>query len=202
MSQHPVDREGVGVGRYLGRDPGRQPNRGARQRRAQAEYPLQAGDGDLHSLPHPAPPLGWLRHQEDVHLGQGLQGLLRPHASVGKVPQEPPRYSISQGRLLDELRGQGDIGHVGRGEFVAQRDPIGGADEVQLHPVDAERTPPHPRRSRETRALRDLPGVQNREQSRVDQQRLRVADHLGEDVTAQGLQKAQNFARLTKDRVG
>jgi hypothetical protein len=128
-SQHPVDREGVGVGRYLRRDPGGQPHEGGRQRLAEAEYPLQAGDGDLHSLPEPTP-LGWLRHQKDVHLGQGI---LQPLASVGQLPQEPPRYSILQGRLVDELLGQGDVGYVGRGEFVAERDPIGGADEVHLH---------------------------------------------------------------------
>src|SRR4051812_31872338 len=90
-SQRPVDREGVGVGCYFGRDPGSQSHEGGRERLAQAEYPLQAGDGDLHSLPDPTPPRGWLRHQKDVHLGQGL---LQPLASVGQIPQEPPRYSI------------------------------------------------------------------------------------------------------------
>ena len=46
-SQRPVDREGVGVGCYFGRDPGSQSHEGGRERLAQAEYPLQAGDGDL-----------------------------------------------------------------------------------------------------------------------------------------------------------
>src|SRR5215203_184607 len=194
-SQRPVDRQGIGVGCYLGHDPGGQPHEGGRQRLAQAEYPLQAGDGDLHSLPESTPPLGWLRQQKDVHLGQGL---LQPLASVGQVPQEPPRYSIVQSRLGEELLGQGDVGDVGRGEFVGEWDPIiGGADEVQLHPVDAARTPPHPRRPGEARALRDLPGVQNRKQSGVDEQSLRVADHLVEDVPPQGFQKTLELPRLS-----
>ena len=37
----------VGVGCYFGRDPGSQFHQGGRERLAQAEYPLQAGDGDL-----------------------------------------------------------------------------------------------------------------------------------------------------------
>src|ERR671921_2992249 len=64
----------------------------------------------------------------------------------------------------------------------------------------SEGYPPRPRRSRETRALRDLPGVQNRKQSRVDQQRLRVADHLGEDVPPQGLQKAPELLQAPMER--
>src|SRR5919107_5862433 len=102
-SQRPVDREGVGVGCYLRCDPGGKPHEGGRQRLVQAEYSLQAGNGDLYSLPDPTPPLGWLRHQKDVHLGQGI---LQPLASVGQIPQELPRYSIPQSRLEEELLGQ------------------------------------------------------------------------------------------------
>src|SRR5215208_2831379 len=115
-------------------------------------------------------------------------------------PQEPPRYSIPQSRLGEKLLGQGDVGDVGRGEVVGERDPIGGADEVLLHPVDAEGPPPHPRRPGEARALRDLPGVQNRKQSRVDEQRLRVADHLVEDVPPQGFQKTPELPHPPMER--
>jgi hypothetical protein len=37
-------------------------------------------------------------------------------------------------------------------------------------------------------------GVQNRKQSRVDEQRLRVADHLVEDVPPQGFQIQDSLA--------
>src|SRR5215203_7409056 len=63
-------------------------------------------------------------------------------------PPKPPRRGAPRSRK-PRRRWRG-------GELVGERDPIGGADEVQLHPVDAEGTPPHPRRPGESRALRDL----------------------------------------------
>ncbi len=71
---------------------------------------------------------------------------------------------------------------------------------MELHTIDAEGTPPYPRASGETRALRNLSGVQNRQQSRVDEQRVRVSDHLGEDVAAQGLQKAPELPQAPMKR--
>src|SRR5215216_542659 len=191
-TQVSVNKVRVGVGADLRRDPGSQPNERGGQSPAQAKDPLQARDGDLYSLPDPTTPLGWLGYQKDVHLGQGLFQIL---AAVGQVPQEPPRYLLPQSRLVDEFLGQGDVRHVSGSEFVGDGHPVGRTQEVQLHPVDAEGTPPHPRASWEARALGDLPGMQDRKQRRVHEQRLRLADHLGEYVAAQRLQKAPELAR-------
>jgi hypothetical protein len=186
-SQHPVDQEGVSVGANLGRDPGGQPYQSARQRLAQAKDPLEARKSDLYLLSDPVPPLGATGCQKDVHLGQGLSQLL---AAVGQISQEPPRYPFSQSRLVDEFFGQGDVRDIGCGELVGDRNSVGRAKQMQLHSLDGEGTPPYPRGPIETRALRDLPGVQDRKQRRVDEQRLWIADHLGEDVAAQRLQEA------------
>src|SRR3712207_8974744 len=64
---------------------------------------------------------------------------------------------------------------------------------MQLHPIDTEASPPYPRTCGEARALRNLPGVQDRKQSRVDEQRLWVSDHLGEDFAAHRLQEAPHL---------
>jgi len=69
--QYPVDQKSVGVSADLSRDPGDQPDEGGGQSLAQAEHPLEAREGDLYLLPHPAP-LGSLGCQEDANLGQGL----------------------------------------------------------------------------------------------------------------------------------
>src|SRR3712207_3359057 len=58
---------------------------------------------------------------------------------------------------------------------------------MQLHPIDTEASPPYPRTCGEARALRNLPGVQDRKQSRVDEQRLWIPDYLGEDFAAHRL---------------
>src|SRR5215210_2617934 len=71
---------------------------------------------------------------------------------------------------------------------------------MQLHAIDTEASPPYPRCPIETRALRDLPGVQNRKQRRVDNQRLRVPDHRGEDVAAQRLQEAPELSHPPMER--
>src|SRR5215208_7561218 len=49
-------------------------------------------------------------------------------------------------------------------------------------------------------AVRDLPGVQNRKQSGVHEQRLRVADHLVEDVPPQGFQKTPELPQAPMER--
>src|SRR3712207_5590644 len=71
---------------------------------------------------------------------------------------------------------------------------------MQLHAIDTETSPPYPRASGETRTLRNLPGVQNRKQSRVDEQCLRVPDHLGEYVAAQRLQEAPELPHPSMER--
>jgi hypothetical protein len=140
--QTPVDQERVGVGRYLRRDPGCQPDERGGQSLAQAKDPLEAREGDLYVLPRPVPPFGALGSQEDADLCQGLSQSL---ASVGQVSQELPPHFLSQSRLVEEFLGQGDVGDVGGGKFVGDGDAVGGAEEVQLNPVDAEGTPTYPR---------------------------------------------------------
>ncbi len=132
--QTPVNQERVGVGRYLRRDPGCQPDERGGQSLAQAEDPLEAGDGDLYVLPHPVPPFRALGSQEDANLCQGLPQILD---SVGQVSQELPRHFVSQSRLGNEFLGQGDVCDVGGGEFVGDGDAVGGAEEMKLNPVDA-----------------------------------------------------------------
>src|SRR5215204_5976504 len=139
--QKPVDQERVGVSCYLRRDPGSQPHQRGGQSLAQAEDPLEAGDGDLYVLPRPVPPFRALGSQEDADLRQGLSQIF---ASVGQVSQERPRHFLSQSRLGEEFLGQGDVRDVGGGEFVGDGDTVGGAQEVQLDPVDAEGTPAYP----------------------------------------------------------
>src|SRR5215207_4375934 len=78
--QTPVDQERISVGRYLGRDPGSQPDERGGQSLAQAEDPLQAGDGDLYVLPRPMAPFRVLGSQEDADLRQSVPQIL---ASVG-----------------------------------------------------------------------------------------------------------------------
>src|SRR5215210_2914058 len=193
----PVNQQGVGVGADLRRDPGGQPHEGLRQRLPQTKDSLQARKADLYSLSEPTPPLGWFGTQEDAYLGQSLPQFLAP---VGQVAQESASYPLCQLRLVDEFFGQSDVCDVCGGELVGERDPIGGADEVQLHPVDAERTPPHPCRPTETRTLRSLPGVQHRKQRRVHEHRLWVPDHLGEDLPPQRFQKAPELPQAPMQR--
>src|SRR5215217_7219410 len=63
-TQHPVDHESVGVGCYLGCDPGSQPNKRGGQSLAQAKDSLEARKSDLYVLPYSTPPLGWLGRQQ------------------------------------------------------------------------------------------------------------------------------------------
>src|SRR5215208_4313419 len=109
--------------------------------------------------------------------------LPQPLASVGQVPQEPPRYSIPHSRLGEELLGQGDVGDVGGGEFVGERNPIGATDELQLHPVDAERSPPNPCGAYKARRLVDLARMKDTKQRRVDEQGLWLSHQFAEHRT-------------------
>src|SRR5215212_10841687 len=177
--QKPVDQERVGVSCYLRRDPGSQPHQRGGQRLAQAEDPLEAGDGDLYVLPRPVPPFRALGSQEDADLRQGLSQIF---ASVGQVSQERPRHFLSQSRLGEEFLGQGDVRDVGGGEFVGDGDTVGGAQEVQLDPVDAEASPAYPPGPVETRRPGNLARMQDFEQGGVYEQGLRVAHQFGENL--------------------
>src|SRR3712207_5097017 len=177
--QHSVDQKSVGVGRYLRRDPGNQPDERGGQSLAQPEDPLEARKGDLYVLPHSTPPLGAFDRQKDANLDQGLSQF---PAAVGQVPQEPPRYSIPQSRLVDEFFGKGDVRDFGCCELVGERHPVGSTQQVQLHAVDAEGAPPYPRSSRKAGRLPNLARMQNFQQRRVYEQGFRLAYQLGEDL--------------------
>jgi hypothetical protein len=123
-------------------------------------------------LPHSTPPLGAFGRQKDANLGQGLSQF---PAAVGQVPQEPPRYSIPQSRLVDEFFGKGDVRDVGCCELVGERHPVGSTQQVQLHAVDAEGAPPYPRSSRKASRLPNLARMQNFQQRRVYEQGFRLA---------------------------
>src|SRR5215208_2780487 len=195
--QMPVDQERVGVGRYLRRDPGGQPHQRGGQRLAQAEDPLEAGDGDLYVLPRPVAPFRVLGGQEDADLRQGLPQILTP---VGQVSQELPRHFLSQSRLVDEFLGQGDVRHVCGGELVGDGNTVGGAQEVQLDPVDAEASPAYPPSPVETRRPGNLARMQDFQQGRVHKQGLRFAHQLGNDLPSEGLQKAPELPHPSVER--
>ncbi len=121
-----------------------------------------------------------------------------PLAPVGQeVPEEPACEAI----LLPEARGSGeqflgqpDLGDVGGGELVGEGHPVRGAQQVQLHAVDREGAPPHPRGSLEARRLPDLARVQHLQQRRIDDQGLRFADEFsGRIALRRGSRKRLSF---------
>jgi hypothetical protein len=114
-------------------------------------------------------------------------------ASVGEVPEESAGEIVSEVRFGEQYLCQAYLRHVGRGELVGDGHPVRRAQQMQLYAVDAEGTPPDPRRSRETRRLRDLAGVQRSKQSRVDQQCLRIAYQLANDLPRKGSRKRLSF---------
>src|SRR5215211_1221231 len=186
--QHPVDQKGISVGRDLGRDPSGEPHQSGSQSLAEVEDLLQARKRYLYLLPDSrAPRAGLAAHQEDAVFLDQL--LLQPSASVGQIPKQLASHPIAQLRLDEQFLGQGDLRDVGGGELVGERNPIGGAHKVQLHPVDAESAPSDPSGAIEARGLSNLPRMQNRKQSRVDDQGLRVANELGKDKAPQWLQE-------------
>lgn len=173
----------VSVGCYLRRDPGRQPHQGRRQRPTETEHPLETRKGDLYTLPL-AVLVGPLCHQRDPAFGQGMTQRFAP---VGEVPEEPAGEIVLKVRLGEQFLRQAYLRHVCRRKLVGERHPVRRAEQMQLYPVYAEGTSPDPCRSRETRGLSDLPGMQRGKQGGVDQQGLRIAYQLGNYLLAQGL---------------
>src|SRR3712207_4492724 len=169
--QTPVDQKRVGIGRYLRRDPGSQPSERGGQSLAQPKDPLEARDGDLYVLSRPVPPFGALGGQKDAYLCQSLPQIF---ASVGQISQELPRHFVSQSRLVEQFLAQGDVRDISGGQLVGDGDAVGSTKQVQLHPVDTESAPPYPRRSIETRRLRNLARMQNFERSGVYEQGFRI----------------------------
>src|SRR5215213_1078047 len=139
--QVPVNQQSVGVGADLGRDPNCQSYQRGSQRLSQTENPLQAGESDLYVLPHSVPPLGWLGGQKDANLGQLFPQLF---AAVGKISKHSTGHFLSQFRFSQQLTAQGDIRYVCRCKLVGDGHPVSSTQQVQLHPVDRERTPPYP----------------------------------------------------------
>src|SRR5215213_11828785 len=167
-TQQTVDQERVSVGCDLRRDPPRQSYEGRRQRFAQAKDSLEARESYLDALPYSGSTLCPLGSQEDACFGQLLAQIL---AVVSEVCQEPPRYPVSQLLCIgQELFRKLDIGDVGGGEFVGERNAVGRAQQMQLYPVDAESSPPHPCRTIEARSLRNLARVDDRKERRIDEQ--------------------------------
>ena len=152
MPQHTVDVEGIGVGADLGCNSGGQAGEGGGQGLAQTEAPLEARKGNLDLLPYPTPPLARSPARSPP------RPLLAPDPRCGRRgPQRELAHEIFvQVRLDQEFFDQGEIRHVSGGKFVAHRHPVGSANQVQLDPVDAKRSPPHPRGSAKSRALRNL----------------------------------------------
>jgi hypothetical protein len=187
-AQQTVDVQAVGVSADLGRDPARQPHQGSRQRPIHPEGALERREAHLRLLPHGGTTLRPFGRQQDAALRECL--LQRPGA-VGEVPEEPARTvtppslpsskSSSTRSTSDVLAGVSSLG---------EGNPVGRADEVQLYPVEGERTPPHPRATVEPGRLGDLPGMQDRQERRIHHQRLRVTDELGHHDPSQRLQES------------
>jgi hypothetical protein len=116
-----------------------------------------------------------------------------PHARSGAAPRPRPvrlrvprcgrpgpRRAYGRHRLPRGLRPRQEFPHqehvrgVCGGELVGERHTFGRADEVQLHTVDRKGAPPQPGCPAEARLLGDLPGAQDREQRRVNDERRGV----------------------------
>src|SRR4029450_12696583 len=111
---HPVDEVGVGVGRYLGRDPDGQSHESGGQGFPEPEAPLEARKADLDLLPYSRPSgAGFVGNQRDPRLSQLL---LKLAASVGQISEQLAGYLASEIRLGEQLFGQGGIGWMGGGE--------------------------------------------------------------------------------------
>src|SRR5215210_3068043 len=190
--QHSVYEEGVGISCYLRHDPRDQPHQRLGQCVLDPEGPLEGGERYFHLLPFPilARALG---HQSDPDLCQLLLQLL---AAVCQVPEEPPCRILPESRFAKQFAHQADLRDVGSGELVGDGDAVGRADEVKLHPVDAERAPPHPPSALETRRLRDLSWAQHLQERGVYEEGLGISHQIGEDLSAQSLHsKRRSFLR-------
>ncbi len=130
---------------HLGRDRANQPHEGGgSQRLPQPEDPLEARKADLYSLPYPGPSgTGFAADQQDTRLGRLLLELLAP---IGRVCEQFAGYY-----LLPEARTprraqffrRRNFRYVGRGKLLRERDPVGGAKQVQLNPVETPKEEPH-----------------------------------------------------------
>src|SRR5215210_454269 len=197
-AQQPVDVEPVGVGCYLRHNPGRKPHQSLGQRAFDPEDPLERRERYLNLLPC-AVLAGALGHQSDSCTGQRLTQLL---ASVRQIAKEPPRQTFPELRTAEQFTDQADFRNVGRGKFVGEGHTVCGAQQMQLHSIDGERSPPHPRRSLKALRLRNLARVQYFQERGVDEEGLGLSNQLGQDLPAQWLKVASESPHAPMQRGG
>ncbi len=160
---------------------------------AQTKDPLETRESYLDALPYPGSTICPLGGQEDACLSQLLAQIL---AAVSEICQEPPRYPLSQVLCIGQkLFGELDIGDVGSGELVGERNAVGRTQQMQLlHPVNAETSPPHPPCAIEACSLRNLARVDDRKECRIDQQGFRVTYQFAKHRTSYGFQEASELS--------
>src|SRR5215213_5402430 len=193
----------VSVGRQLRRDPDRQPHERLRQRLSQPEGTFEVREAHYFDLlAHRRAAARALRREEDARLGQPPPERL---ASVGEVAEEPPRHaSLLEVRLPEKFFDEEHLGRVGGAQLlVGEGNPVGRAQEVQLHPVDGERPPPAPRRALEARdRLFYLPGMQHAEQRPIGYERLGISGQLLQELAPQGFEEAPELPHAPMERRG
>jgi hypothetical protein len=197
-AQQPVDVAAVSVGTDLRHDPARQPYQGLGQSAFDPEDPLESGERYLRLLPHSVL-AGALGHQRDSYSRQSLTQLL---ALVGQVSEESPRQIFPEVRTTNQFTNQSDFRYVGRAQFVGDGHAVGGAQQMQLHPIDGEGTPPYPRCSVEACRLIDLARMQYLQKRRVYEEGFGLSDQLGQDLLAQGLKEASQLSHPPMQRGG
>jgi len=151
-------------------------------------YALQPCGARCYSLP---PPAASCRSGGNARSPRRLLHCSESHPTsrFGRPgPEESPRQIFPELSTTDQFTSQSDFCDIGRGEFVTDRHAVGSTQQMQLHSIEGEGTPPHPRRSLNPCRLLDLARMQHRNQRRVDEQSLRISKQLGHDYAAQGLQ--------------
>src|SRR5829696_9202329 len=197
-SQQPVDVEPIGVGCYLCHDPGRKPYQGLGKRAFDPEDPLENGERYLCLLPHSVL-AGALCNQRDSGASQRLTQLF---ASVGQVAKQPPGRSFPEPCTTEQFAGQSDLREVGRGQLVGEGHTVGRAQEVKLHSVEGERSPPNPCCSLKPSRLLYLARMQYLKERGVYKEGLGLSDQLGDDLFPQGLKEAPELPHPPMQRGG
>src|SRR5215208_1435286 len=182
-AHQPVDVEAVGVGGYLRRNPGDQPRKRLGQRPIHPEDALESREAHLHLLADRRAPICLLGSQHHIANGQFLSEC---PAAIRQIPKEPPGDAVlPKSGLRQKLAHQEYVCGLCGGQLVGEGHAVGSTQQVQLHPVEGERSPLYPSRSLKTRRrLSDLARVQHLKKRRVDDEGLRIADQLGKNLWA------------------
>src|SRR5215204_1417094 len=199
-TQQPVDVEPVGIGGDLRRDPGGQPSERLGQRALHPEDALEGSEAYLHLLADWWATVRLLGGRRNIDIRKLICELC---AAVCQISQEP----TGDDALIETCSGQKlphqeHIRDVGGCKLVGDGHAVGRADEVQLHPVESERSPPNPRSSLETRRLGNLTRVQYFQERRVYEEGLGLSDQLGQHCAAQGFQKTPELPHPPMQRGG